>query len=70
MELDSTNHFETTEEFSPVWFDIDRILTTKCPRDDIIWYPRVLLNDEILTGTFRFRGPKLLDYDIEAVEQI
>ena len=70
MELDSTNHFEPTDEFSPVWFDIDRIPYDEMPEDDIIWYPRVLLNDETLTGTFRFRGPKLLDYDIEAVERI
>ena len=46
------------------------LLSDEMPEDDIIWYPRVLLNDETLTGTFRFRGPKLLDYDVEAVERI
>ena len=71
--LDLDDSFETKQirdEFSPIWFDLDQIPYSEMPEDDLIWYPRVLNNDEILNGTFRFRGTKLLDYNIEEVDSL
>ena len=57
---------QQSDEFTPIWFDLDEIPYDEMPEDDVIWYPRVL-NGETLAGTFRFHGTRLLDSQIQPV---
>ncbi|OLP86737.1 E3 ubiquitin-protein ligase arkadia [Symbiodinium microadriaticum] len=56
------------DRFEPIgWFGQGEVPFDEMPEDDKIWYDRVLFHDNLLRGSFKFRGTALLEHDLEVV---
>lgn len=58
-----------TEYFKPIWYHINDIPFSEMPQDDVLWYRRVIVDGEKLTGTFTFDGEMLISHSLGAIEE-
>ena len=67
MGIDSSNSRESMLE--PQWFPLVDIPYNEMPADDRLWYPQALdPKGPYLSGSFKFRGTKLLHHDIIEIQ--
>lgn len=59
-----------SDEMKPEWFDISGIPYDKMWPDDIIWLPRALGNEKILSVFTFDRNDSILAHDIKAVDSL